>query len=262
MDDTDAPDEGKGGHSRQDTGTGSGDDRLAVHLSELAHELQQQEDLQSTLDTIVRAAVDQVPGAQHASICRIVARRDVRTEASTSDLASAVDQAQYDTGQGPCLDTLYAEHTVRIDDMRAEGRWPHFVARARDLGAQSMLAVQLFVEEEGLGALNLISEGAGAFTDGSEHVALLLASHASVAISAASKEEQLLAAMDTRDVIGKAIGIVMERYDVDQDRAFDLLTGISQHSNRRMSDLAVKLVANHDLPGAHPGARSSARPTG
>ncbi len=102
----------------------------------------------------MRAAVDTVPGAQHASISAIRRRREVETRASTNDLSTAVDKAQYETGQRPCLDTLYEQETVRLPDVPCETRWPEFTLRARELGVGSMLSVQLFVEGDELGALN------------------------------------------------------------------------------------------------------------
>lgn len=248
---------GKGRPSADDTGGSADDDVLAVALSDLAHELQQQHDLQSTFDTVLRAVVRTVPGAQHATVCHVRGRHGVETQATTSDLAMAVDQAQYETDEGPCLDTLYQARTVRISDMRSETRWPRFSRRATALGVHSMLSVQLFVLDEDLGALNISSTEVGAFTDESEHVALLIASHASVAIDGAQRERQLRTAMDTRDVIGKAIGILMERHGLAAETAFDALTRLSQHTNRKLSDIATTLVTTQEVPDLHPrGARA------
>ncbi len=142
-------------------------DDLAVRLADLARAMQNEDDVQATLDAIVQATVVNVPGAEHASISVIKRRREVITRASTNDLPRAIDQAQYDTGQGPCLDTLFEQETARMDDLGTEDRWPAFSARARGLGAGSMLCVQLYVDGErgDLGALNVSSEHAHAFTD-------------------------------------------------------------------------------------------------
>src|SRR4028119_861466 len=107
---------------------------IADQLSRLARSLAHEHDLQATLDGIVHAAVDTVPGAQHASISVIQHRREVRTQASTGELSNAVDVAQYETGQGPCLDTLYEKDTERLENLLTDPRWPAFVARARELG--------------------------------------------------------------------------------------------------------------------------------
>ncbi|HEY8719959.1 GAF and ANTAR domain-containing protein [Pengzhenrongella sp.] len=211
----------------------------------------QEDDLDATLRAIVFAAVGTVPGAAHASISSVEKRKRVTTRASTGDLPLAVDRAQYETGEGPCLDSLFEHRTVRLSDLRTEERWPEFTRRALDLGVGSMLAVQLYVDEHKLGALNLFNEQSDAFTDESEHVALLFASHASVAMVGAGEQAQLHAALGTRGVIGQALGILMERHKVTGDRAFGLLTRVSQNNNSKLSEIALQLVSTGELPGQH-----------
>ena len=175
---------------------------LADQLSALARLLESEDDVDATLDAIVHAAVGTIPGARHASISTVVRRRDVRTRATTDELPRAVDHAQYDSGQGPCLDTLYEQLTVRVPDMTAEQRWPEFTRRAAELGVGSALSVQLYVHGDDLGALNVLAGQPDAFDDDSEHIALLFASHAAVAMSGAQQQQQLRTAMHTRDLIG------------------------------------------------------------
>lgn len=88
-----------------------------------------------------------------------------------------VDQAQYDTGEGPCLETLFDQRTVRMPDIAAEQRWPRFRQRAEELGVGSVLGVRLYVEGDDLGALDLLSTVPSAFDGDAEHVALLFAAH-------------------------------------------------------------------------------------
>ena len=218
-----------------------GDD-LATLLSDVAQSLQHEDDVDDMLQSIVDAAAEAVPGAQHASISAVTGRREVETRASTDGLPRAVDHAQYETRQGPCLDTLYEQRTARIPDLAEEQRWPAFTDRARGLGVGSMLAVQLFVEGEDLGALNILSSEAGAFDEESEHVALLFASHAAIAMAGAQEAEQLRAAIAFRDLIGQAKGILMERYRLTGTQAFQALTQVSQSSNRKLRDVALQLV--------------------
>ena len=225
------------------------DGELAVRLSRLAMTLEDEGDLQSTLDAIVAAAAATVPGAQHVSISMTRGREHVETRASTSDLARGTDQAQYRTGQGPCLTTLYDKTTKRLPDTAAESRWPRFAVEAASLGIRSLLSVQLYVRGDDLGALNLMSEHPGAFDEDSEHIALLFATHAAVAIVGAEKEEQLRDALSRRDVIGQAMGIAMERYDLTAQRAFSLLARLSQHDNRKLFEIAAEIVSSRDLPG-------------
>lgn len=118
--------------SSDDTGRPGGDgERLAHRLGRLARALQQEEDVEKTLDAIVHAAAGTVPGVQEASISMILRRREVYTGASTGDLPRAVDQAQYDTGQGPCLTSPDEHETIQIVDMATDRRWPEFPGAPR-----------------------------------------------------------------------------------------------------------------------------------
>jgi GAF domain-containing protein len=249
-DDDDSGSRPRGEPSNQDTGTSAGQDRLAEHLSALARALEMQPNLQSTLDAVVRAAVGTVPGAMEASISEIQRRRDVKTLAATGELSRAVDHAQYDLNEGPCLDSLYDQRTVRLADLSDEKRWPRFTVRAQELGVGSMLAVQLFVDGENLGALNLISREVNSFDDESEHVALLFASHASVAMSGERARGHLQAAVSTREVIGQAQGILMERFKITSEMAFHMLMLASQDCNRKLREIAEELVSTGQLPAA------------
>jgi len=233
---------------RGDDGGGLPHEDLAVALSRIARTLEHTDDLQGTLKAIVSCAIGTVPGAQHASISAVKMRREVTTPVSTSELILQVDQAQYDAGEGPCLDVLYARRTVHVTDMATEQRWPGFSRKASELGAGSMLSVRLFVEGDDLGALNLVNESPHAFDDDSEHVALLFASHAAVAIVGAERQEQFRDALVRRDVIGQAMGIVMERYGLAPERSFAVLARLSQDANRKLHDLAQELVETRHLP--------------
>lgn len=248
-----ADDRGPAGRSAADDG-GSGareasdGDDLVARLSTLARTLEFQDDLDATLHSIVGAAVDTVPGAEHASISVVLRRREVHTPAATGDLPREVDRAQYETGEGPCLDTLFTQTTARVGDLEADERWPDFAKRAADLGIASMLAVRLFVRGDDLGGLNLFSSRVDGFGDESEHVALLFASHAAVAMAGATEQDQLRTALSSRDEIGMAKGMLMERHQLSGDQAFQVLVHVSQESNRRLVDIAQHLVTNGSLP--------------
>jgi GAF domain-containing protein len=236
------------GREPADHGDAANGHALAARLGELARALEREHDVGETLDTIVHAAAGTVPGAQHASISAVLRRREVHTRAATDELPRAVDNAQYETGQGPCLDTLFERRTERVSDVAADQRWPEFTKRAVELGVGSMLAVQLYVHGDDLGALNLISEHPHAFDEESESVALLFAAHAAVAMAAAQQIEQLEHAVSTRDTIGQAKGILIERFGITGDQAFMLLARASQHENRKLHEIAAELVATGQLP--------------
>jgi hypothetical protein len=232
---------GRGEPSTADTGTAVAN-ALAEGLSVLARELEEHDDPETMLAAIVAAAVAMVPGAEEGSISVILGRRQVTSQAPTSELPLRVDAIQEETQQGPCLDAAYEQQTVRVGNLATEDRWPRFAQRASATGAASMLSLQLYVEGDNLGALNLYARSPDAFTDESEQIGLLFAAHAAIAYAGVRKEAQLAQALMSRDLIGQAKGILMERYKITGERAFLLLVRVSQTSNRRLYDVAEELV--------------------
>jgi GAF domain-containing protein len=242
-----------GSRSAHNEGEAAGEDQLAVDLAELAQQMHGRSS-DELLETVVRSAVEMIPGAEEGSISIVLGRRTVTSQAPTSGLPSAVDAIQMEEHEGPCLSAVYEQTTVRIPDMYDERRWPAFSRRAADeTGVASMLAFQLFVVEENLGALNLYARRPGVFTDESEHVGLLVAAHAAVALAESRKVTQLNEAIASRDLIGQAKGILMERYKVTATQAFFMLSEVSSRTNTKLSVVAEDLARSGELsPTAEP----------
>jgi len=232
---------GRGQGSTSNTGTANGE-VLAESLVVLARDLEEHDEPETMLAAIVAAAVAIVPGVEEGSISAVAGRRQVSSVAPTSELPRKVDAIQTEVQQGPCLDALYEQQTVRVTDMATENRWPLFARRASQAGAASMLSLQLFVEGDNLGALNLYGRVPDAFTDESEQVGLLMAAHAAIAYAGVRKEAHLAQALVSRELIGQAKGILMERYQISGERAFLVMTRVSQNSNRKLHDVAEELV--------------------
>jgi GAF domain-containing protein len=228
--------------SVHDSGTRSGEDDLAQRLTVLARDLQRLSTPQEVMDHLVTTVVRMVPGAEDATITVAQQRKTARPAASSSDRARLFDVLQSETGQGPCLDALFEQETVRVDDLATDGRWPELSARVEQLGARSMVCFQLFVTGTTLGSLDVLATGPAAFGDESERVGLLFASHAAVALADAQQVETVRAALVNRDLIGQAKGILMERFKITAEEAFLLLAKASQDSNRKLSDVADDLT--------------------
>lgn len=224
------------------------DGDLASKLSELARSLQDQEDLEATLATMVSAVLDLVPGAAEASISVVEARRTISSHAPSSDLPLDIDRLQEKTGEGPCMDAAWEEKIVRVPDFHTEDRWPAFAPAAAAAGAQSSLSFQLWVEADNLGALNIYGNAPGAFDEESEQIGLLVAAHAAVAFADAQQISGLKEALATRDLIGQAKGILMERYKITDQQAFLLLTRASSRTNIKLRAIAEHLTATGSLP--------------
>ncbi|GAA1108263.1 GAF and ANTAR domain-containing protein [Arthrobacter flavus] len=221
---------------------------MAEQLSEFARVLQADNDADSLLTHLVKAAIELVPGTDEASISLITGRADVESRAPSSDLPRQVDALQTRVGQGPCLDAVFEHGTVSVPDMAQEDRWPRFAEGAMNLGAASMLAFQLYVEGDNLGAMNLYSRHANAFTVESEENGLLIAAHASVAIAGSKKMDQMHDALANRDTIGQAKGILMERFGITANQAFILLVRSSSHTNTKLATIAEYLTGTGELP--------------
>ena len=228
--------------SEQDTGTTGRWDELARRLAEAARSLQGQTSPQQVMDGVVHLARSMVPGAEEATITMVRKDHHCYSAAATSTLASDFDILQDETGQGPCLDAIWNQQTVRVDDLAGDPRWPVLGPRAAARGVGSMLCFQLFVHRDTLGALDLLAHATSAFTDESEHVGLLLASHAAIAAADAHNLQNVTSALVNRDIIGQAKGILMERFKITSDQAFAVLAKVSQDTNRKVFAVAEDLI--------------------
>jgi GAF domain-containing protein len=154
--------------------------------------------------------------------------------------------------RGPSLDALANEGILQTDDLALESRWPKFSARAHDeTGVTSILSFRLTAREGRLGALNLFSKQTAAFGDEAREIGLLFAIHAAVALQASRRTEKLLAALQTRDLIGQAKGILMEREQITDDQAFQILVRASQRLNIKLTVVASRLAEDKSSSARH-----------
>ncbi|WP_432574844.1 GAF and ANTAR domain-containing protein [Kineococcus sp. SYSU DK005] len=215
---------------------------MGQQLALLARQLQSQQEPQAVMDHLVAAAVAIVPGAEEATISRVQARSHVVSQASTGARARRIDWLQAHTGQGPCLDAMYEQQTVRVRDLAGERRWPRLAACAREVGVGSMLCFQLYVIGENLGALNLVAGAVDAFDDRCEDIGLLVAAHAGIAVADAQQLQQARSAVGSAELIGRATGILMERYQIDAQQARAQLVQAAGSSARSLHQVAVELI--------------------
>jgi ANTAR domain/GAF domain len=131
---------------------------------------------------------------------------------------------------------------VVINDIRGERRWPRFIPRAIDLGLRAQMGVRLFADGKTVGGLNLYSTETDQIDPETIHIARLFSSHAALALGVERMEKNFIAGMASRQRVGVAIGILMQRYDLDEDGAFEYLARVSQTSNTRLRDIADELV--------------------
>jgi GAF domain-containing protein len=199
--------------------------------------------LDETLQTIVEVARTSVPGFDQIGISTLDKGGEVVTRAHQGDLVLHLDDIQYGLSEGPCVETLRGSALVTAPTLRHDQRWPRYVPEATQLGVQSQMAVRLYLDDEGtIGGLNLYSTTSPDVSEDAEAMAQLFATHAAIALGHVQEREGLNKALQSRKVIGQAIGILMERYGMTEDRAFAFLVRTSSHGNIKLRAVAQELV--------------------
>jgi GAF domain-containing protein len=214
-------------------------------------------DLDETLSRITAAAVELIPQVAYASIT--VRHHDDRLEtvSPTDETLEVLDEKQYALREGPCYDAATDRAHVVSDDLGTDPRYTNFGPLAVAAGIHSQAAFRLF-ERNGIeGALNLYSTDPGAFAD-LDGVAALFRSQAGIAVAYAHEVQNLSEALETRATIGKAMGIIMERYRLTDERAFAFLTRLSQHRNVKLRRVAEEMVLEAASNAAEAGSRAGA----
>jgi len=215
---------------------------FAESIAEAARTLNKPRCLAETLQTIVEVACNSVPGFEHVGIATLEKRGEIETRAFAGDLVLRLDSLQCDLREGPCSAVLQGGDPVSVSNLGAEQRWPHYVPLAREAGVRSQLAVKLYLDRGTLGGINFYSTVHDEVSEDAQALARLFATHAAIALGHAQERETFTEGLETRRAIGQAIGILMERYDMNEDRAFAFLVRASSHANIKLRAVAQELV--------------------
>ena len=227
--------------------------RLASAFAAIAENLYAAGSFDDVLLRIAQTAVSTVAGCDMASVT-LGEQGTYQTAATTELAASVVDQAQYGAHEGPSLDAV--DTPVVYAQSFPDTRWPKLASRPADLGAHSAASYRLTAANLATagdagtgGSLNTYGTKPDAFSDEAQQIGLILAAHASVAAGAVRERDALqdLAknlneALLSRDVIGQAKGILMERLHLTPEEAFDVLRRSSNRLNEKLHTLARRLV--------------------
>lgn len=220
---------------------------IAEAMQAAARALEAEGSVTETLDGIVQAAIQAIPGVTDAGISQVYRGGRIETLAASGDLAREIDKVQYELREGPCVELLESEDQVmQVDDLSDRSRWPNFAPQVEKLGARSWMAYRLYTSQDSMGALNLFSTEPHAFDEQTQEIAALLAAHAAVALGAPRHTAQLEEALTTRKAIGQGLGIVMERYNMTEMRALQFLIRVSRDSNIKLREVAAELVAQRE----------------
>jgi GAF domain-containing protein len=203
----------------------------------------------ATLDRIVSLALTRL-GCQYAGVSYASLRgKGVETGAASDEVVRLGDAAQYEVAEGPCLQAMGDGTSYLVHDTVADPRWPRWSEQVESLGLRSVIGVRLFDDGETLGALNLYSSTPEAFTAADVEIAEVYAVHAAAALGRARQELHLRRAIESRHLVGLAQGILMERFGIDEDKAFAVLRRYSQEHNTKLRAVAERLIETRALPG-------------
>ena len=218
-------------------------------LASAARDMQDDDSPREAMDRAVLIATEIIPGCDAAGVCVVYRGDRIDTHATSTDDLRQVDALQHELNEGPCLDALQREDTVQSNDLSTDERWPKWGPKvAGGVGLLSIVSYRLFSSGQNLGALNLYGKNRSAFTSDDIHDGLALAAHVGVALAAAQEVENLEKALGGRTVIGQATGILMERFDMPADRAFSVLSRMSQQKNVKLRELAEHIVTTRAVP--------------
>jgi GAF domain-containing protein len=214
---------------------------LALQMAELARSIALRS-VDDVLADVTAAAKQLIDGVDLAGVLLIGTGGNFETRAPTSDLMFKIDALQMRYLEGPCVQAALSEIVVRTDDFRNESKWPNYSPAMVDLGVRSGLSFKLYTADRTAGALNLFAFEPRLWDTEAETVGMVLAAHAAAAILASRQGDQLQSALSTRDRIGQAKGIIMERFGIDDVRAFAMLRQLSQDGNVKLAEVAQRVI--------------------
>jgi GAF domain-containing protein len=226
---------------------------FSITFSETARILSSAGSVIDTVNRLVELAVTTIEGCDFAGLF-LINDGMVTTPVLTDPIVRDIDALQHEAGEGPCLDAISQRLIFYAEDLEAEGRWSQFGPAAAAAGIRSVLALPL-VSDGDVGALNLYARYPSAFGVVDRAKAAILASLASLALTAAHshedearRSENFATALSSREIIGEAVGILMERERISADEAFDILRRGSQHLNIKLREVARTLVETGERP--------------
>jgi hypothetical protein len=216
---------------------------LATALAEAARTINQPRSVEDTLEAIAFTARRSIPGFDHVGISLMHADGKIETKAATGDLVLKLDSLQYTLNDGPCVSSLREEPKIVVDRIAHAQRWRDYVPKAVELGLKSQMALRLYVDDEGtMGGLNLYSTTSETIDEDAPPAAEVFAAQAAVTLGHAQEVDQLNQAIQSRQQIGTALGILIERYRLDEQGAFNFLVRLSSQSNTKLRDIAARIV--------------------
>jgi anti-anti-sigma factor len=233
-------------------------DGVTAALKGLREVLGREEELGRALQRSVDQITHAVPMAAMASVTVLRGHGAAETVACSSARVWAIDSDQYAAGEGPCLEAARTGEIVRVSVEEARERWPQFARSAQQAGVESYLSAPLMLDDGFAGSLNLYSELPHGFGELDEAFLGLYVAATAAALANArrytevrSLADQLGQALESREVIGQAVGVLMATQRISADEAFGVLSRQSQNSNTKLREIAAAIVADARRPAGH-----------
>jgi GAF domain-containing protein len=218
-------------------------------FAQFAVELHASGGVEETVEAVVGFALHALD-CSYAGVAIAGRGRKPEIPAVTDPVVAEIYRAQLISGNGPMTVCMKESVPILVTDTALDERWPEWSAQVRALGVRSVFDVPLKTAAGTVGVMGLYSDKPDAFNVDDQAIAHILARHATIAIANARHDATMIQAIDARKLVGQAMGILMERFDLDSDRAFEVLKRYSQDNNQKLRDVAQNLVDTRQLPTA------------
>jgi GAF domain-containing protein len=227
---------------------------VVAQLAELVASLDRQgTETKAGLRELIEIGSRHVTGSKYAGITLAEAGKAITNVVATHRYPMVLDAIQNEYGEGPCVAAAWQHHVMHVADLGVDERWPRYQQYAlANTPIRSILSFELFADHDTMAALNFFGHHPHAFTDESIELGGIFATHVALAWSMMRRNDQFRSALASRDMIGQAKGVIMERFNLDAVEAFDLLARLSQQSNTKLIDIARALIdSEHPLKRRH-----------
>lgn len=205
--------------------------------------------VEGALRAVMDLTVDGITSADMAGVSMLGTDLRPTTHVYTGVRALAIDEAQYISDTGPCLDAWRQNRVVHIPNVEhARADYPTYVETALTNGVRSTFSLPLRIAGSAIGALNLYAIDVDSFSEEDESVATDIASIVATIMLTTSYAEalelnaNLSRAIESRAVIEQAKGIIIATARCSPDDAFAILREQSQSENRKVRDIAEEIV--------------------
>ncbi|WP_426573876.1 ANTAR domain-containing protein [Aquihabitans sp. McL0605] len=232
-----------------------------LDFGQVARTLMEPKDVAGVLQRIAVVARAVLTGSDHCGVT-VAQRGKMWTAGASDDLPARLDALQHEVGEGPSVEAIRVHDVCDAPDLATDGRWPAFAERAvAETPVRSVLSYRLYLDDRTLGALTAYADRPHAFDAATHEVGSLLAAQAAIALASAEDVHHLRIALQSRDLISTAKGILMAREGMSETEAFDVLRRASRRSNISLRELAERVVSGAASAAELNGQPHDGKPT-